>query len=168
MRLGYSYRLSQYAFGLGLLAFVLASGIVFFFNLVTLRTEHFQAKLSSRLAQATPVEEEEEQTAPPSPSTEATPSPTPAKTAKPPSGAKSAPPQVQSLPRLAALQTVRMLRPLGLYLLLTGVALVLLRSAQKPEPSLAFAGEEHDLNLVPVEGAASPAPRSAPPDMLDT
>ncbi|MBB6049475.1 hypothetical protein [Armatimonas rosea] len=167
MRLGYSYRLSQYAFGLGVLALVVAGGVIFFLNLITLRTEQFQTKLSTRLAQATPVEEQEEAT-PPSPSPEASPSPEPARGGKPPKSAVASPPRERSLTRLAALQTVRMLRPLALYLLLTGVALVLLRSAKKQEPSLAFAGEEHNLNLVPVEGAASPAPSSAPPDMLDT
>ena len=168
MRLGYSYRLSQYAFGLGVLALVVAGGVIFFLNLVTLRTEQFQTKLSTRLAQATPVEEQEEEATSPSPSPEASPSPEPPGVGKPPQSVVASPPRERSLTRLAALQTVRMLRPLAFYLLLTGVALVLLRSAQKPEPSLAFAGEEHNLNLVPVEGAASPAPGSAPPDMLDT
>jgi hypothetical protein len=110
MKLGYSYRLSQYAFSLGLLGLALAGGLVFFLNLMTLRTERYQAELTVRFSQATQTAGEPEV----APSTEFSP-----------------PPDTHSLPRVAALQTVRMLRPMGIYLLFTGGMWVLLRGIDR-------------------------------------
>jgi hypothetical protein len=115
MKLGYSYRLSQYAFGLGLLALLLAGGIVFFLNLVTLRTERYQAQLSTRFSHAAHVTQvEEESGGVPSPSPEYSP-----------------PPETRVLTKVAARQTVAMLRPLVFYLALTGGAWVLLRGSRR-------------------------------------
>ena len=113
MKLGYSYRLSQYAFGLGLLALLLAGGIVFFLNLVTLRTERYQSQLSTRFSHAA-HHGEEELGGVPSPSPE-----------------YSLPPETRSLAKVAALQTVTMLRPLVFYLALTGGAWMLLRRSRR-------------------------------------
>ena len=110
MKLGYSYRLSQYAFSLGLLGLALAGGLVFFLNLMTLRTERYQAQLTVRFSQANQTEGEPE----------ATPSPE-----------FSPPPDTRALPRVAALQTVRMLRPMGGYLIFTGGMWVLLRGINR-------------------------------------
>ena len=115
MKLGYSYRLSQYAFGLGLLALVLAGGFVFFLNLITLRTERYQTQLSSRItrsSQSEPSEQSEEVVSP---------SPTPE---------YSPPPDSRGITKLAATQTLQMLKPLAFYLALTGGAWVFLRGSR--------------------------------------
>ena len=115
MKLGYSYRLTQYAFGLGLLALVLASGIVFFLNLVTLRAERYQTQFTSRLTHASHTETTMEA----EPTEQASPTPE-----------FSPPPDARQLPRLAAVQTVQMLRPLAFYLALTGGACFFLRATR--------------------------------------
>lgn len=115
MKLGYSYRLSQYAFGLGLLALVLAGGFVFFLNLITLRTERYQTQLTARLTRTSLMEAHTDT----EPTEQASPSPE-----------FSPPPDTRQLPRLAAVQTVQMLKPLAFYLVLTGGACFFLRGTR--------------------------------------
>ena len=119
MKLGYSYRLSQYAFFLGLLGLVLAGSVVFFLNLLALRTESFQMQLTTSLTRAAitepTTEPEVEMEVPQSRS----------------SPEYAPPPAHKKLARQAALQTVRMLRPMAFYLALTGGSWLLLRGATR-------------------------------------
>lgn len=105
MKLGYPVRLARYAFLIGLVALVLVGAIVFSLNVVTERTENFQAQLSGRF-QSSEVPEPDE-----SPTPE--PSPAPRET--------HAVLSTREINRRAARRTLLMLRPMAYYLLGTGL-----------------------------------------------